>query len=387
MQHSPPPLFKQGASARVKVVFFAVFALALLVVDSRLNSLVLVRQVVNTVLHPLQMLVLMPRDASKQLAEYFASTVHLQQELKELKTQQILQAQTVQRSQTLANENAQLRRLLELKERTPGKSVLAEILYDARDEYARKIILNKGMQQGVALGQPVIDDRGVIGQVTRVFPLTSEVTLLTDKNQAIPVQVERSGMRSVINGRGRSAYLDMRVTSNADIKLGDILVTSGLDGIYPPGLQVAKVAQVESKATTTFEVVLCTPVAGIEQHKQLLILLVETDHIAPPESEEERTKKEKINRRVTRDSVKENEKSNAKEAVPLQENGTSPATSLPITKENVAETVPSGENAGATAQPADRATNAGATQTVKTAKAPKVEANPRPASSVKEDKK
>lgn len=316
MQHSPPPLFKQGASARVKVVFFAVLAIALLVVDSRINSLVRVRQVVATALYPLQMLVLMPRDAAKSVGSYFAATVGLQKELADLKQQQILQTRILQKSSLLETENAHLRRLMDLQERTPGKSLLAEILYDARDEYVRKIILNKGMQHGVALGQPVIDERGVIGQVTRVFPLTAEVTLLTDKNQAIPVQVERSGMRSVVTGRGRSAYLDMRVTANADIKLGDILVTSGLDGIYPAGLQVAKVAQVESKASTTFEVVLCTPIAGIEQHKQLLILLVETNQLAPPESEEERTKKEKINRRMTRDSVKDGEKNLGNESLP-----------------------------------------------------------------------
>ncbi|MBC3806274.1 rod shape-determining protein MreC [Undibacterium seohonense] len=340
MQHSPPPLFKQGASARVKVVFFAVFAIALLIVDSRINSLVRVRQVVATALYPLQMLVLMPRDAMNQIGSYFASTTVLQKELTALKQQQILQTQSLQKSIMLANENAHLRGLLDLQQRTPGKSLTADILYDARDEYVRKIVLSKGFQHGVALGQPVIDERGVIGQVTRVFPLTSEVTLLTDKNQAIPVQVERSGMRSVITGRGRSAYLDMRVTSNADIKLGDVLVTSGLDGIYPAGLQVAKVAQVESKASTTFEVVLCTPLAGIEQHKQLLILLVETTQLPPPESEEERTKKEKINRRMTRDSVKELDRDavnappvNASDAnVASQPNlSTSPAPAAPAT--------------------------------------------------------
>lgn len=371
MQHSPPPLFKQGASARVKVVFFAVFAIALLVVDSRINSLVRVRQVVATALYPLQMLVLMPRDAVKGVGNYFASTVSLQKELSDLKQQQILQTQMLQRSTLLQTENAHLRRLMELKERTPGKSLLTEILYDARDEYVRKIILNKGMQQGVALGQPVIDERGVIGQVTRVFPLTSEVTLLTDKNQAIPVQVERSGMRSVITGRGRSAYLDMRVTSNADIKLGDILVTSGLDGIYPAGLQVAKVAQVESKASTTFEVVLCTPIAGIEQHKQLLILLVETSQLAPPESEEERTKKEKINRRMTRDSVKDGDKNLSKEAVPAA------ADALPSTS-------PATNNT--TANAANNAATTAATKAATTA-VPKTEVQSTAASPTKEDKK
>lgn len=305
MQHTPPPLFKQGASARVKVVFFTIFSIALLVVDSRLNSLVHVRQIVATALYPLQMLALMPRDAARSVAEYFASNRALQEENARLKLQQIKNAQALQRGVTVQAENQQLRQLVQLQERVETPSLIAEILYDARDEYARKIIVNRGIQHGVALSQPVIDDRGVVGQVTRVFPLSSEVTLLTDKNQMIPVQVERNGLRSVISGRGRSPYLDMRVTSNADVQLGDVLVTSGLDGIYPAGLQVAKVSQIENKATTTFEMVLCTPAAGIELHKQLMILLVDTRNLTPPETEEERAKKEKINRRVTRDSAKD----------------------------------------------------------------------------------
>ncbi|MBI3713356.1 MAG: rod shape-determining protein MreC [Burkholderiales bacterium] len=305
MQHTPPPLFKQGASARVKVVFFTVLSIALLVVDSRLNSLAYVRQVVATALYPLQMLALMPRDAVSQLSDYFVSSATLKKENNQLKLQQLTQAQALQRSGSLLAENAHLRQLMELKERVNTKSVVAEILYDARDEYTRKVIVNRGLKHGVALSQPVIDEHGVLGQVTRVFPLSSEVTLLSDKNQAIPVQVERSGMRSVISGRGRSPYLEMRATSNADVKPGDMLVTSGIDGLYPPGLQVAKIAQIENKATTTFEIVLCTPTAGIDLHKQLLILLVDVDNLPAPESEEARAKKEKINRRVTRDSVKD----------------------------------------------------------------------------------
>lgn len=315
MQHSPPPLFKQGASARVKVVFFAVFSISLLVVDSRLNALIRVRQTAATLLYPIQMLALMPRDAVLGVSRYFGSVATLEKEVATLKAQQLNQAQDLHRNTLLATENAQLRQLAELKDKTPTKSIMAEILYDARDEVTRKIILNKGSQHGLALSQPVIDERGVIGQVTRVFPLTAEVTLLTDKNQAIPVQVERNGLRSVINGRGRSPYMEMRVTTNADVKLGDILVTSGIDGVYPEGLQVAKVALVENKATTTFETVMCAPTAAIDQHKQFLVLLVDPAKLAPPETEDVRAKKEKLNRRVTRDSNKDGGKDTVQEVV------------------------------------------------------------------------
>jgi rod shape-determining protein MreC len=313
MQYSPPPLFKQGASARAKVVFFSVLAIFLLVVDSRMNSLKVVRQALGTVLYPVQMLAVVPRDVVLTASNYFASTVKLEKENATLKRQQIQSADVLQQAAQITAENAHLRKLLDAREHVATKSVLSEIIYDARDPFTRKVIVDKGLKHGVALSQPVIDDQGVVGQVTRVFPLTAEVTLLTDKNQAIPVQVVRNGLRSVVYGRGQSSFLDMRITTNADVKAGDVLVTSGIDGVYPAGLQVAKVMQVENKASTTFENVLCTPLAGIDHNKQLLILLVETNQLARPDTEEVKAKKEKLNRKVTRDTGRDS----AKEGVSL----------------------------------------------------------------------
>ena len=319
MQYSPPPLFKQGASARAKVVFFSAFAILLLVVDTRLHSLGMLRQIVATVLYPVQMAAVVPRDALSRMSNYFVSTSTLERENAQLKRQQTSNADVLQQSAQLNAENIQLRAMLEVRARLPVKSVLGEIIYDARDPFTRKVILNKGSVHNVALSQPVIDDLGVVGQVTRVFPLTSEVTLLTDKNQAIPVQILRNGLRSVVYGRGQSSYLDMRMTTNADVKNGDMLVTSGIDGVYPPGLAVAKVVQVENKASTTFETVLCTPAAGIDQHRELLILLVPNDQLPRPDTEDVRAKKEKLNRKVTRDSVINVAPDGVKEAPPAAE--------------------------------------------------------------------
>jgi rod shape-determining protein MreC len=167
------------------------------------------------------------------------------------------------------------------REHLPVKSMMSEILYDARDPSTRKVVLDRGTRQGVELGLPVIDNAGVVGQVTRVFPFTSEVTLLTDKEQAIPVQVLRNGLRSVAYGRGQSGQLDLRfVAPNADIVVGDVLVTSGLDGMYPAGLAVAKVTQVESVAQGAFGRVVCQPLAGIDRHRQLLVVM--SDQPAQP---------------------------------------------------------------------------------------------------------
>ncbi|MGV3741430.1 MAG: rod shape-determining protein MreC [Burkholderiaceae bacterium] len=279
MDYSPPPLFKQGASARAKVVVFAMIAIALLVVDSKMRSLTAIRQVVGVGLYPLQVIALLPRDASYAVGGYFSSLSRLQNENGALRREQIVNAQQLQQGQQLLAENAYLRKLLGAGERLPATPIMAEILYDARDAFTRKLVVDRGSRHGVEPGLPVIDDVGVVGQVTRVFPFTSEVSLLTDKDQAIPVQVVRSGLRSVAYGQGHVGSLDLRfMPVNADIKNGDMLVTSGIDGIYPAGLAVAKVTQVESKSSDAFARIVLQPVAGINRNRQLLILLADGSH-------------------------------------------------------------------------------------------------------------
>jgi len=281
MEYSPPPLFKQGAPARVKVTVFALLSVALLVVDARFHALTAVRQVAATVLYPFQMAALMPRDALSNMGSYFSSISALQKEVRDLKSQQVAMAQAMQQAQLQTAENGHLRRLLDAREHLPVRTMMSEILYDARDPATRRVVLDRGSRNGVKLGLPVIDNAGVVGQVTRVFPFSSEVTLLTDKEQAIPVQVLRNGLRSVAYGRGQSGMLDLRfVAPNADIQVGDVLVTSGLDGMYPAGLAVAKVSQVESVAQGAFGRVVCQPLAGIDRHRQLLIVM--SDEPAQP---------------------------------------------------------------------------------------------------------
>ncbi len=304
MDYSPPPLFKQGASARAKVVFFALISIALLLTDSRLHALTVVRQVVGTALYPLQVVALMPRDAMYDIADYFTSLSSLEKSNKDLRRQQTANAQTLQQARQLLAENAQLRKLLGASEQVPVKSLMSEILYDTRDAFTRKIVLNRGAQHGVVGGQPVIDDVGVIGQVTRVFPFTAEVTLLTDKDQAIPVQVVRSGLRSVAYGLGQSGVLDLRfMAANADIQKGDVLVTSGIDGVYPAGLSVAQVVQVENKSSDAFAHIVCQPSAGIDRNRQVLILLVDTTTLPRP-ADEARDKKDKMGRKHGHDDAK-----------------------------------------------------------------------------------
>jgi rod shape-determining protein MreC len=304
MEYSPPPLFKQGASARAKMLFFALIALALLMADSRLRTLGMVRQAIGTALYPLQIVAMLPRDAFFATTDYFSSLTRLQEDNARMREQQVLNSQQLQQNAQLLAENAHLRKLLEASERVQIKTLMSEILYDARDPFSRKIILDRGQSHGIRPGQPVIDDLGVIGQVTRVFPFTSEVTLVTDKDQAIPVQVLRSGVRSVAYGRGQSGVLELRfMPSNADIRKGDVLTTSGIDGVYPSGLAVATVATVDAQTSDAFARILCQPSAGVARHRQVLVLLAESSQQPAPLASDNETQPEFRDKRTRKDAT------------------------------------------------------------------------------------
>ena len=323
MEYSPPPLFKQGASARVKMTVFACISIGLLLADSRLHVLITLRQTVGTVLYPVQMAALVPRDIVHGIGNYFSSQSALEKEVRDLKREQIAAAQAMQQAQLNTIENNHLRKLMGARERLPVKSMLAEILYDARDLSTRKIVLDRGIQNGMALGLPVIDNQGVVGQVTRVFPFTSEVTLLTDKEQAIPVQILRNGLRSVAYGRGQSGQLELRFTTpNADILVGDVIVTSGLDGVYPAGLAVARVTLVENNANGAFGRVVCQPLAGIGRNTQLLVLTALPEMAPRPPEEDSKNNKKRAGKMGPPAAAG---KDGARAAAPLPKDGAKPA--------------------------------------------------------------
>ena len=195
-----------------------------------------------------------------------------------------------------------LRRLLDAQERLPIKSGVAEILYAGRDPFSRKVVIDKGSQNGILAGQPVIDDIGVIGQVTRVYLLMSEVTLLSDKDQAIPLQVQRNGLRAVAYGGAEGGMLDLRfMAANADIRNGDTLVTSGIDGTYPPGLPVATVARIERDAAYAFAKIFLTPTAGTDRYREVLVLSSEAKAPPPAEAEKPAQKPSRSKRQRKRD--------------------------------------------------------------------------------------
>jgi rod shape-determining protein MreC len=273
MEYSPPPLFKQGPSALARLVFFVVLALALLISDARFQTLEIVRGVLGAGLYPLQRAALVPRDIFMGAADLAVTSATLRSENEKLRTKDLQLSQQANTASGLAAENAHLRALLQLSQRSTTESLPAEIQYDTRDPFTQKVVIGRGAQQGIQNGSPVVNEDGVIGQVTRVFPLQAEVTLLTDKDQAVPVQIVRTGLRSVIYGTPKGDTLDLRfVPISADVQTGDELVTSGLDGVYPPGLPVAKVVRVDKQADTAFARVICLPIAPVRGARELLVL-------------------------------------------------------------------------------------------------------------------
>lgn len=270
--HSPPPFFKRGVAPLVRLTFFVIVSLALLFIDLRFKTLDLLRATIATALYPLQQLAYRPVEFIGGASEYFSSLATVQGENRELRDKQLATANQILRQEHLELENQRLRALLDMRNRQATRGQVAEILYAARDPFSRRVFIDKGLQHELRPGQVVVDDAGVIGQITRAYPLISEVTLLTDKEQAIPVQVQRNGLRAVLGGAGAGG-LELRfLAANAEVQEGDILLTSGLDGVYLPGLPVAKVTKIDRDAAFTFARILCQPLAGVERNGQVLVL-------------------------------------------------------------------------------------------------------------------
>ena len=270
--YEPPPFFKQGPAPLVLLSFYLAVSAALLILDVKFRYLELVRQALSVVTHPVQVIAHFPSRGLSGMADYFADVSRLQSENERLKKERMDSAIVVQRVGQLELENQQLRKLLSVRERFGAKATAARVLYSARDPFSRRVIIDRGAQHGVIAGQPVIDERGLVGQLTRVFPLVSEITLATDKEHSIPVQIVRNGLRSVSFGLGNGQMELRYMPANADVQVGDTVVTSGLDGIYLPGFPVARVDKVERDTSYSFARILCSPLAGVENHELVLLL-------------------------------------------------------------------------------------------------------------------
>ncbi len=277
LDRTPPPFFKQGISALTKLVFFSAFALFLMVADTRFKLTLPLRAAMATALHPIERVLLAPVQAWNTVHDYFAGIANAREREDSALLALAAQAERSARIEPLMQENQRLRELLALRAKFTVRTEAAEVLYEAADPYTRKIIIDRGATHGIVAASPVVDSTGVLGQVTRVYPLASEVTLLTDKDAAIPVLNTRTQARAAAYGDPGSvasgAGMELRfLASNADVEAGDLLSTSGVDGIYPPGLAVATVLGVDRHAGSTFAKVSLAPAAQPDSVRHVLVL-------------------------------------------------------------------------------------------------------------------
>jgi len=270
--HAPPPFFKRGPAPLALLTFYVLISLAVFVVDLRFRSLDLFRQSIALLVDPVQRVAQTPGSLVDYARSYFEGMQSLQRDNEELRHAKLNTAPNLLRLEQLEGENERLRKLLVVKEREKAKGQVVQILYTARDPFSRKVIVDKGQQSGIVAGQPAIDEAGVVGQVTRVFPFSAEITLITDKDQAVPVQIVRSGQRSVVFGLG-NGQLELRyMPANADVQVGDTLVTSGLDSVYLQGFPVARVVNIERDSAYSFARIFCALIAGVENFGEVMIL-------------------------------------------------------------------------------------------------------------------
>lgn len=267
-----PAFFVHGLSALSRMVFFCALSIILMAVDAKLNYLSQIRQAFIGGLHPIERAANIPGELIRDSKKYFASHNQLVQENYILKQQAFENSVNLQRLNTLQAENEHLRSLLGGDISIHPRAVLANISHTGRDPFRNVVIVNRGIQHNIQAGQAVVDAKGVLGQVTRVYPFSSEVTMITDKSLSIPVQVERNQLRAIAFGQSGNTLDIPYLPTNVDIEIGDKLVTSGLDGIYPAGLAVATVTKIDQDPETQFAKIISTPTAKVSHHLQLLIL-------------------------------------------------------------------------------------------------------------------
>lgn len=292
--------FDRGPSPLARLLFFAILSVLLMFVDVRYRYLESTRSALSVLVSPVQSLATLPGRLWRDMGDYLSLQTTLKNHNDALQQQHLSDAAQLLELQALRAENAQLRKLDALPLRAVQSSQLAEVIYSERDLFKRKIIISKGANDQIATGQVVIDDSGVVGQITRVFPFLSEVTLITEKDHVVPVQVLRNGLRTIVFGAGDTSQLSVRyMPISADVQNDDVLVTSGIDGTYPAGIPVAKIIKIERDPAYPFARITCLPLAGVDKNHQLIVLssLAKLpDAPAPEQRETEVNKKSKAKR-------------------------------------------------------------------------------------------
>jgi len=256
------------------VVVLSLASIAMMTVDHRQHHMDDVRDALSYVTYPILYLVGLPGRAGDWLSEALSTRRALERENAALETQQLLLDSKLLKLEALEAVNSRLRALFDSSARIDQRLLISELISVDMAPFSRQIVLNKGSLQGVHDGQPILDAYGVMGQVVRTTPLSSTAMLITDPNHALPVEVNRNGLRSVARGTSDPSRLELfHLPGNADIQRGDLLVTSGLDGRFPPGYPVAHVTRIEKQADNPFMVVSAEPTAHLENSRVVLLVM------------------------------------------------------------------------------------------------------------------
>jgi len=266
-------LFNKGPSLLSKLLLLTFISIILMGVDFRFHYLKEIRQFTNVFTKPLHAVLNLPNDIYNVTAQYFSNQSRLIHDNETLKLDIDQLKGDLQRLDFIDQENDRLRNLLEVKNTHKFKTEAVSIIYSRFDPFNQKIIIDGGQNKDFQPGQPVIDALGLVGQINSVYPETSEVTLIIDKKMSVPIQIQRNGLRAITNGNGQNETISLSYLPNSvDVVKGDILKTSGIDTIYPEGIAVAEVLEINHDPKLPFAKIICKPLSAIRNHSHVLVV-------------------------------------------------------------------------------------------------------------------
>ncbi|MGE5240837.1 MAG: rod shape-determining protein MreC [Bacteroidota bacterium] len=263
----------RAPSSLTRLILLSALSVALMMLDHRGHHLEKIRAGLNTLAYPIQVIAAAPAYVGRGVADFFTARGTLRADNEKLLAEQQLLLARQQQFDALEAENERLRRMLGSAAQIADKAMAADLVEVSSEPFTRKVVVAKGSQDGVYLGQPVIDANGIMGQVTQVAVNVSRVTLITDAGHAIPVLDNRSGLRALVFGTGDQDTVKVPyLTANADIKEGDLLVSSGMGGTFPPGYPVATVSKIVNDPNESFLSITAVPAAYLNHGKQVLLI-------------------------------------------------------------------------------------------------------------------
>ena len=274
LSQTPPPLFKQGSPVTINFVICLILSITLIVLDLNLNYITKVRSAFFSITRPVIEVLLLPRDAYVSLSQHASTVLSLNKKINELEGDLRINAKIMLKLQQLENENKELRTLLGLQVKLDPSFVNAEIRYELPDVYTDKVVINKGESHELAVGYPVITARGILGQLSRVHNTSAELTLVSDSSISVPVSLPASEVIGITKGQGNRATFELQYADiSAKIKVGDEVITSGLGGVYPPGILVGHIISVSPAEAGQFPEVVGRVASSAGLQHQVMVLL------------------------------------------------------------------------------------------------------------------